>query len=189
MNTKRNNNENKQFREFFIDEIKDIYWAEKHLSAALKKMKKAATSPTLASSFEKHIAETDGQIERLKKVFELLGKTPQAKKCDAMEGLVSEAMSVIEDTETDSFTRDAGLIIAARKAEHYEIATYETLSYYAKLLGEKEVSSELEATLKEEKKTDSLLSCLSEEEAYRQTDMKSGKQSAKQSAKQPAEQM
>ena len=183
MNTKRNNSENKQFREFFIDEIKDIYWAEKHLSAALKKMKKAATSPTLASSFEKHIAETDGQIERLKKVFELLGKTPQAKKCDAMEGLVSEAMSVIEDTETDSFTRDAGLIIAARKTEHYEIATYE------KLLGEKEVSSELEATLKEEKKTDSLLSCLSEEEAYRQTDMKSGKQSAKQSAKQPAEQM
>ena len=81
MNTKRNNSENKQFREFFIDEIKDIYWAEKHLSAALKKMKKAATSPTLASSFEKHIAETDGQIERLKKVFELLGKTPQAKKC------------------------------------------------------------------------------------------------------------
>ena len=67
MNTKRNNSENKQFREFFIDEIKDIYWAEKHLSAALKKMKKAATSPTLASSFEKHIAETDGQIERLKR--------------------------------------------------------------------------------------------------------------------------
>ncbi len=163
MNTKRNNSENKQFREFFIDEIKDIYWAEKHLSAALKKMKKAATSPTLASSFEKHIAETDGQIERLKKVFELLGKTPQAKKCDAMEGLISEAESVIEDTQSDTFTRDAGLILAAQKAEHYEIASYGTLRYYAELMGETQISRELAATLKEEKDTDSLLTCLTEE--------------------------
>lgn len=110
----------------------------------------------------------------------------RAYSCDKMK---SEIINIKACELLSGFTRDAGLIIAARKAEHYEIATYETLSYYAKLLGEKEVSSELEATLKEEKKTDSLLSCLSEEEAYRQTDMKSGKQSAKQSAKQPAEQM
>ncbi len=94
--------ESAQFREFFIDQIKDVYWAEKHLSAALKKMKKAATNPKLAEAFGNHIVETDGQIERLKHVFELLGKTPQAKKCDAMAGLISEAESIIEDTEKDT---------------------------------------------------------------------------------------
>ena len=92
MHPKRNKNtDSPHFREFFLDQIKDVYWAEKHLSSGLKKMKKAATSPKLAAAFEKHIEETAGQIERLKRVFELLGKTPQAKKCEAMEGLVSEA--------------------------------------------------------------------------------------------------
>lgn len=90
--------ESARFREFFIDQIKDIYWAEKHLSAALKKMQKAATSPRLAEAFANHIVESEGQLRRLDKVFELLGKKPQAKKCDAMEGLISEAESVIEDT-------------------------------------------------------------------------------------------
>lgn len=155
--------ESAQFREFFIDQIKDIYWAEKHLGAALKKMKKAATSPKLAEAFGKHIEETDGQIERLKYVFELLGKAPQTKKCDAMEGLISEAESIIEDTETDSYTRDAGLILAAQKAEHYEIASYGTLCYYAELMGEQKVADELRAILKEEKNTDSLLTCLTEQ--------------------------
>ena len=99
MNTKKNKNtDSPHFREFFLDQIKDVYWAEKHLSSGLKKMRKAATSPKLAAAFEKHIEETAGQIERLKRVFELLGKTPQAKKCEAMEGLVSEAESMIEDT-------------------------------------------------------------------------------------------
>ena len=92
MNTKKNKKtDSPHFREFFLDQIKDVYWAEKHLSSGLKKMRKAATSPKLAAAFEKHIEETAGQIERLKRVFELLGKTPQAKKCEAMEGLVSEA--------------------------------------------------------------------------------------------------
>lgn len=153
-----------RFRTFFIDQIKDIYWAEKHLSAALKKMQKAAASPKLAEAFANHITESEGQIERLKHVFELLGKAPQGKKCDAMAGLISEAESVIEDTETGTYTRDAGLILAAQKAEHYEIASYGTLQYYAKLMGEKEVARELGAILKEEKNADSLLTCLSEKE-------------------------
>jgi len=165
MNTnKQTKSEAARFRAFFIDQIKDIYWAEKHLSAALKKMQKAACNPKLAEAFSSHAAESEGQIERLKHVFELLGKTPQAKKCDAMEGLISEAESVIQDTEKGTFTRDAGLILAAQKAEHYEIATYGTLEYYAKLMGEKAIARELAASLKEEKATDSLLTCLSEEE-------------------------
>ena len=155
--------ESARFREFFIDQIKDIYWAEKHLSAALKKMQKAATSPRLAEAFANHIVESEGQIRRLDKVFELLGKKPQAKKCDAMEGLISEAESVIEDTQSDTFTRDAGLILAAQKAEHYEIASYGTLRYYAELMGQTQIARELGATLKEEKDTDSLLTCLTEE--------------------------
>lgn len=164
MNTKKQaQSESPEFRKFFIDEIKDIYWAEKHLTAGLKKMRKAATSPKLAEAFENHIRESEGQIERLKRVFELLGKTPQAKKCPAMEGLVAEAESVIADTEKDSYTRDAALILAAQKAEHYEIATYGTLQYYAQLMGEEEISRELGATLQEEENTDSLLTCLTEE--------------------------
>ena len=165
MNTKRNKNtDSPHFREFFLDQIKDVYWAEKHLSSGLKKMKKAATSPTLAAAFEKHIEETAGQIERLKRVFELLGKTPQAKKCEAMEGLVSEAESMIEDTRKDSYTRDAGLILAAQKAEHYEIASYGTLKVFAEMMGETEIARELGMILKEEVSTDSLLSCLAEED-------------------------
>lgn len=164
MNTKKQAQaESAQFREFFIDQIKDIYWAEKHLTAALKKMKKAATSPTLAEAFANHIVESEGQIERLKRVFELLGKRAQTKKCEAMEGIVAEAEEVIADTEKDTYTRDAALILAAQKAEHYEIASYGTLKYYAELMGETEIARELGATLKEEKSTDSLLTCLTEE--------------------------
>lgn len=164
MNTKKQTKaESVQFREFFIDQIKDIYWAEKHLTAALKKMKKAATSPTLAEAFANHIVESEEQIERLKRVFELLGKRAQAKKCEAMEGIVAEAEEAIADTEKDTYTRDAALILAAQKAEHYEIASYGTLRYYAELMGETKIARELGATLKEEKNTDSLLTCLTEE--------------------------
>lgn len=164
MNTKnRTASESAAFREFFIDQIKDIYWAEKHLTAGLKKMKRAATSPKLAEAFANHIVESEGQIERLKRVFELLGKRAQAKKCEAMDGIVAEAEEVIADTEKDTYTRDAALIMAAQKAEHYEIASYGTLKYYAELMGEDEIASELDATLQEEKNTDTLLTCLTEE--------------------------
>lgn len=165
MNTKRNKNtDSPNFRKFFIDQIKDIYWAEKHLLSGLKKMKKAATSPQLAAAFEKHYEESTVQIERLKRVFELLGKAPQAKKCEAMAGIVAEAEEVIGDTEKDTYTRDAALIMAAQKAEHYEIASYGTLVVFAEMMGEEEIASELSNTLQEEESTDSLLTCLAEDE-------------------------
>lgn len=164
MNTKnRTASESARFREFFIDQIRDIYWAEKHLIDGMKKMKKAATSPQLAEAFANHIVESEGQVERLKRVFELLGKRAQGKKCEAMAGIVAEAEEVIADTEKDTYTRDAALILASQKAEHYEIASYGTLRYFAELMGEDEIARELGDTLEEEKKTDDLLSCLTEE--------------------------
>lgn len=158
--------ESKDFRKFFIDQIKDIYWAEKHLIQGMKKMQKAATNPELASAFETHIEESKVQVERLERVFELLGTRAQAKKCEAMAGLVAEAEEVIAQTEKDTVTRDAGLIMASQKAEHYEIASYGTLKYFAEMMGEQEIARELDETLKEEEKTDKLLSCLTDEEVY-----------------------
>lgn len=164
MNTKnRTASESARFREFFIDQIRDIYWAEKHLIDGMKKMKKAATNPQLAEAFANHIVESEGQVERLKRVFELLDKRAQGKKCEAMAGIVAEAEEVIADTEKDTYTRDAALIMASQKAEHYEIASYGTLKYFAELMGEDEIARELGDTLEEEKKTDELLSCLTEE--------------------------
>lgn len=146
--------ENSEFHEFFVDELKDIYWAEKHLSKALPKMKKAATSPELASAFEKHTEETKTHITTLEKVFELLGEKAQAKKCDAMEGLVKEAEGIIEDTDSGTMIRDAGLILAAQKVEHYEIATYGTLVVFAQNMGHTDAAELLQSTLDNEKATD-----------------------------------
>jgi ferritin-like metal-binding protein YciE len=146
--------ENSEFHEFFVDELKDIYWAEKHLSKALPKMKKAATSPELAAAFEKHTEETNNHIATLEQVFQLLDEKAQAKKCDAMEGLLKEAEGVIEDTEADTMIRDAGLILAAQKVEHYEIATYGTLVVFAQNMGHNDVAELLQFTLDNEKETD-----------------------------------
>lgn len=151
-----------QLREFFIDEIKDIYWAEKHLSKALPKMAKAATSEELAEAFENHLEQTQEHITRLEKAFELLEEKAQAKKCDAMEGLVKEAESIIEDTEEGTATRDVGLIFAAQKVEHYEIATYGSLAQLARTLELDEISDIFEQTLTEEKETDELLTGIAE---------------------------
>ncbi len=147
---------------FFVDEIKDIYWAEKHLIKALPKMKKAATSIELQEAFATHLEQTQEHVSRLEEVFSLLGEKPQAKKCDAMEGLVQEGESVIEDTEDGSATRDVGLIIAAQKVEHYEIATYGGLAQLAKTLGRADVKEILGTTLSEEKQTDELLTDIAE---------------------------
>ncbi len=113
-----------ELEEFFIDSLKDIYWAEKHLTKALAKMQKAATSEELASAFADHLTVTQEHVARVEKVFELLDKKPQAKKCEAMEGLIKEGEDIISETEKGSSTRDVGLILAAQKVEHYEIATY-----------------------------------------------------------------
>lgn len=146
--------ENSEFHEFFIDELKDIYWAEKHLVKALPKLKKASTSPELAAAFEKHTGETQQHIETLEKVFELLGEKASAKKCDAMAGLLEESESIIADTEKGTMVRDAGLILAAQKVEHYEIATYGTLKVFAENMGHEDVAELLGQTLENEKETD-----------------------------------
>lgn len=147
-------------REFLEDEMKDIYWAEKHLTKALPKMKKAATSKELANAFGDHLEQTKVHITRLEKVFQLLGKKAQAKKCEAMEGIVKEGESIIEDTDPGTATRDVGLIIAGQKAEHYEIATYGGLRQLAETLGLTEVEALLATTLQEEKDADVLLTVM-----------------------------
>ncbi len=149
--------EETMLRELFIEELRDIYWAEKHLVKALPKMKKAATSEELAAAFEDHLAITERQIERVEQVFELLEMTPRAKKCEAMEGLVKEAQNVIEELPKGSAVIDAGLIIAGQKVEHYEIAAYGSLVQLAKTMGENEIANLLQQTLDEEKQTDQLL--------------------------------
>ncbi|HEY0653505.1 MAG TPA: ferritin-like domain-containing protein [Chryseosolibacter sp.] len=148
--------------ELFVDSIKDIYWAEKYLMKALPKMQKAATSDELKEAFENHLAQTEDQVGRLEQVFEMLEETARGKKCEAMEGLVSEAETVIEETEKGTATRDVGLIIAAQKVEHYEIATYGGLAQLAKTLGREDISELLEETLAEEKDTDELLTGIAE---------------------------
>ena len=140
--------------ELFIDELKDIYWAEKHLVKALPKMKKASTSPELAAAFEKHTQETQTHIDTLEQVFALLEEKPAAKKCDAMAGLLEEADGIISDTDSGTMIRDAGLILAAQKVEHYEIATYGTLKVFAENMDRTDVADLLGQTLENEKATD-----------------------------------
>jgi len=117
---------------FMHDSLKDIYWAEKHLTKAIPKMIRAATNETLISALEDHLEVTEGHVSRLEEVFELFGKKAQAKKCEAMEGLTKEAESIIEETEEGTSTRDVGIIMAAKKVEHYEIATYGGLTQLQK---------------------------------------------------------
>jgi|SRR6187402_943906 len=151
-----------KLKEFFTDEIKDIYWAEKKLVQTLPKLAKAATSEELRDAFTDHLEETKEHVSRLEQVFELLGEKAQAKKCDAMEGITEEGASIIEDTEDGTFTRDVALILAGQKAEHYEIATYGGLAQIARTLGLEDIASILATTLEEEKKADSLLTGLAE---------------------------
>lgn len=153
---------NSQLEKFFIDSLKDIYWAEKALTKALPKMKKAATTEQLKDAIELHIEQTKEQVTRLEEVFSLLGKKAQAKKCDAMEGLIKEGESIIEETEDGSMTRDVGIIMAAQKVEHYEIATYGGLVQLAITLGNDEVAEVLTITLEEEKQTDLDLAAIAE---------------------------
>lgn len=149
-------------QEFFAEEIKDIYYAEKHIIKTLPKMMKAATSPELKTAFQEHLNVTKTHITRLEKVFELLGKKPLAKKCDAIEGIAKEGESIIEETEEGTATRDVGLILAAQKVEHYEISTYGGLSQLATTLGMDEAAELLTATLEEEKEADTMFSSIAE---------------------------
>lgn len=148
--------------EFFVEELKDIYWAEKHLHKNLPKLQKAATSPQLKKAFEDHTRVTADQISRLEEVFRFLDQKAEAKKCEAMEGLVNEAESILQDTEKNTSTRDVALIMAAQKVEHYEIATYGGLAQLANTLGLEKIANLLGETLNEEKETDELLTDIAE---------------------------
>lgn len=146
----------KELRELFIDTLKDIYWAENALVGALPKMASNATSAALASAIKEHHAITQNQVARLDKVFALLGEKAEGKKCEAMAGLLKEGDSILEETEPGA-VRDAGIIAASQKIEHYEIATYGTLGAFAKTLGENDAAKLLTQTLAEEKEADCLL--------------------------------
>jgi ferritin-like metal-binding protein YciE len=155
-------NENSQLEKFFVDALKDIYWAEKHLTKALPKMQKAATSEELQQAIEDHLNQTKEHINRLEQVFDQLGEKAQAKKCEAMEGLTKEGDTVVEETEDGTSTRDVGIIVSAQKVEHYEISAYGSLITIAKTMGQDEIADILSQTLEEEKETDQLLSQIAE---------------------------
>jgi ferritin-like metal-binding protein YciE len=154
--------EDSMLAEFFIDELKDIYWAEKHLVKALPKLQKASNSEELQTAIANHLEVTKEHVTRLEQVFEMLGKKAQAKKCDAMEGITKEAEGVIEDTEDGTATRNVAIIMAAQKTEHYEIATYGGLVQLAKTLGQNEIADILYSTLEEEKQADQELTDIAE---------------------------
>lgn len=148
--------------ELFIDELKDIYWAEKNLVKALPKMAKAATSDELRTAIENHLAETETHVTRLEQAFESIDEKAVAVKCEAMAGLIKEGDEIVSETEKGTLTRDAGIISAAQKIEHYEIASYGTLKTLAGVLGYNEAAEILDATLQEEKNADSLLTQIAE---------------------------
>ena len=149
-------------QEFFIGELKDIYWAEKHLVKTLPKMEKAATTQELKDAITEHLEVTKTHVERLEQVFGLLNKTPQAKKCEAMSGITKEGEEIISETEKGTVTRDVGIILAAQKVEHYEIATYGSLTTLAKTLKLNDIADILYKTLQEEKETDEALTKVAE---------------------------
>jgi len=147
--------------ELFLGEIRDLYDAEKQLTKALPKMAKAASSESLREAFENHLAETRKQVGRLEEIFSQLDQKPTGKKCAAMKGLISEGEDVAGDTE-DTAVRDAGLIAAAQKVEHYEISGYGSARTHARMLGHVQAVSLLEETLNEEKQADRKLNDLAE---------------------------
>jgi len=140
-------------KELFVDSLKDIYWAEKALVKALPKMAKNAENENLIAGINNHTTETEEQIARLEQVFQIIGEKAVAKKCEAMDGLLKEGQEIMEGTEPGP-VRDAGIIAASQKIEHYEIATYGTLCAFAKTLGYDDAAELLHTTLEEEKQAD-----------------------------------
>lgn len=154
----------KNLETLFHETLKDIYYAERKILKALPKMARGAQSPELKAAFEKHRDETEGQIERLQQVFELIGKRPQGKTCAAIEGILEEGEEILEEFKGQP-ALDAGLAAAAQAVEHYEISRYGTLKRWAQALGMKEAVKLLDATLKEESMTDDALTKLADQVA------------------------
>lgn len=154
----------KTLEDLFHETLKDIYYAERKILKALPKMKRAAQSEELKAAFEKHREETEGHVERLEQVFEIIDKAPRGKTCDAIEGIVAEGEEIIDEFK-DTAALDAGLIAAAQAVEHYEITRYGTLKRWATELGLNDAASLLDATLKEEARTDEDLTRLADASA------------------------
>ncbi len=151
----------KTMEDLFLDGIKDIYYAERKIIAGLKKMIRGAEAEDLKAAFDKHLQETEGQVERLVQVFELLGKPARGKTCPAIDGILDEGQEILEEFK-GSPALDAGLLAAAQAVEHYEIARYGTLKSWAMQLGKNDVAKLLDQTLAEETKTDQALTQLAE---------------------------
>jgi ferritin-like metal-binding protein YciE len=145
----------------FVEELKDLYSAENQITKALPKMVRAATSKDLKKALENHLRETEGQIQRLEKICGILGTSPRGKSCEGMKGVLSEGSSMLHEV-ADGDVRDAALISAAQRVEHYEMAAYGTVRTYAELLGRPEVAQLLEETLNEEKAADQKLTSISQ---------------------------
>ena len=152
----------KTLEDLFLDTLKDIYYAEKRILKTLPKMAKGAESPKLKKAFEKHLAQTEGQVERLEKVFEIIGQPARAKRCDAIEGIIAEGENIMKEFKGTP-ALDAGLISSAQAVEHYEITRYGTLRRWAEMLGRRNAAALLDRTLKEESQTDELLNQIAEQ--------------------------
>ena len=148
-------------RDLYVEQLRDLYDAEKQLTKALPKLAKAATSPKLKQAFETHLRETEGHVKRLEQVFGTLDMAPRGKKCKAMQGLIEEGNEMMEEN-AEADVMDAGLIAAAQRVEHYEMAGYGTVRTYAQTLGEKQAVTLLQQTLDEEKHADDLLTQIAE---------------------------
>jgi ferritin-like metal-binding protein YciE len=148
-------------KDLYVNELKDLYSAENQLLKAIPKMAKAATSKALKSGFERHLAQTEGHVKRLEQIFKKLGVSPNGKKCKAMEGLVAEGSEVISEN-AEPEVRDAALIAAAQRVEHYEMAGYGCVRTYAELLGDSQAAKTLQKTLDEEGATNEKLTGLAQ---------------------------
>lgn len=151
-----------QLEKFFLDQLKDIYYAEQQIIKALNEMQSQCTTEELEDALDEHKKVTERQVKRLEKVFQLMDQKPEGKKCDGIEGLIKEGKTIINDTKKGSMTRDAALIIAAQKVEHYEIATYGGLVALALTLGKNRVAGLLDKTLQEESDADETLTDIAE---------------------------
>src|ERR1700743_2023075 len=154
--------QNSRLREFFIDQLQDIYWAEQKLVKTLPKLSEAADSPELRNAFDSHLNETKNHVTRIEKAFSLMKEKAESKECPAIKGIAEEGEEIIDETDDNTAQRDVGLIFAGQKAEHYEIATYGALIQLAKDMGETEVATLLQDTLKEEKAADQKLTQLAQ---------------------------
>jgi ferritin-like metal-binding protein YciE len=161
-NKQQANGQGSLLEKFFIDQLKDIYYAEQQLVKALPEMQKACTTEELEDAFKNHTEQTERHVKRLEKVFKVIGKEAEGKKCEAIEGIIKEVKSIISETKEDTMTRDAALIIAAQKVEHYEIATYGGLVQLAITMGLNRAADLLDKTLSEEEDTDKALTRIAE---------------------------